>query len=255
MAEPHFLKSASLTDPLGVLSLWERASTQPPHRRDAALLHAAGLAPARSLGERNARLLELHAHWFGREIELLSHCPACGTAAQFTADSEALVARQAPALDAHGPHHLLALDHEVSFRLPDGDDVAAAAAEATNIDAVDDAVFARRLLARCVTSCASRGKPVSLCDLPQTVLEAISQRIEALDPGADISFALACPQCAAPWSASLHPGELLWPKLRAVAERLLLEVDALARAYGWTEPDVLALTPLRRAAYLQMATA
>lgn len=242
--------NASLTDPMGVLSLWEHASSQPPHRRDAALLHAAGMPLARSLGERNARLLALHAHWFGPEIELLSHCPACGTAAQFTADSNALAA-QAPVPDVPGPHHLLALDHEVCFRLPDGDDVAAAAAET----GVDDTVFAQRLLARCVTSCARDGNPVRVEDIPRTVLDAISQRIEALDPGADISFALACPQCEAPWCASLSPGELLWRKLRAVAERLLLEVDALASAYGWTERDVLALTPLRRAAYLQMATA
>jgi hypothetical protein len=32
----------------------------------------------------------------------------------------------------------------------------------------------------------------------------------------------------------------------------LLDVDALARAYGWSEPQVLALSATRRAAYLQL---
>lgn len=247
--------NAALPDPLAVLSLWESASSQPPHRRDDALLRAAGLAPARSLGERNARLLDLHASLFGREIELLSHCPACGAAAEFMADSESL-ARQTPPSDVQGSHRLLALDHDLRFRLPDGDDVAAAAAAAaTSPDSASDATFARQLLARCVTSCACHGKPVEISELPDAVLDAISQRIESLDPGADVSFAVACPQCAAPWTASLDLGELLWRKLRAAAERLLLEVDALARAYGWSEPEVLALSPLRRAAYLQMANA
>jgi hypothetical protein len=32
-----------------------------------------------------------------------------------------------------------------------------------------------------------------------------------------------------------------------------MEVDALARAYGWREADILALSPARRAAYLELA--
>jgi hypothetical protein len=45
----------------------------------------------------------------------------------------------------------------------------------------------------------------------------------------------------------------VWTELRAHARRLLREVDVLARAYGWTEPDVLALDERRRAAYLELA--
>jgi hypothetical protein len=48
---------------------------------------------------------------------------------------------------------------------------------------------------------------------------------------------------------------MLWMRLQLAAERLLLDVDALARAYGWSEAQVLALPPLRRAAYLQMVGA
>ena len=50
-------------------------------------------------------------------------------------------------------------------------------------------------------------------------------------------------------------GDMLWQKVRAAAERVLLDIDVLARAYGWTEREVLRLNPLRRAAYLQMVTA
>jgi hypothetical protein len=41
----------------------------------------------------------------------------------------------------------------------------------------------------------------------------------------------------------------------ARARALLAEVHSLARAYGWTEPEILALSPQRRAAYLEMAGA
>jgi len=40
--------------------------------------------------------------------------------------------------------------------------------------------------------------------------------------------------------------------VRARAQRLLREVDALAHVYGWTESEVLALGERRRAAYLAL---
>ena len=45
------------------------------------------------------------------------------------------------------------------------------------------------------------------------------------------------------------------PPDEARARALLAAVHTLARAYGWSEPDVLALSEQRRAAYLEMVTA
>ncbi|MGH8445497.1 MAG: hypothetical protein ACREVL_09520, partial [Solimonas sp.] len=55
------------------------------------------------------------------------------------------------------------------------------------------------------------------------------------------------------WPALIDIAEALWQELRSRAEKILLEVDALASAYGWSEEQVLALSPVRRAAYLQLA--
>jgi len=40
-----------------------------------------------------------------------------------------------------------------------------------------------------------------------------------------------------------------------LAEGKLLPADMLARAYGWTEQEVMHLSPTRRAAYLQLSGA
>ena len=39
------------------------------------------------------------------------------------------------------------------------------------------------------------------------------------------------------------------------AKRLLMDVHLLARAYGWSEAEVLALSPARRRFYLEMVEA
>ena len=233
-----------------LLQLWESAIGQPPAARDSALLQAwsEGVAPARTLGARNASLMELHARLFGPEMALLSHCPACDGVAQFSGDCEALVAPMPP-MDPAPSHRLEQEEYLIEFRLPDGADVAASSQSQSDVE------FAQHLLEQCVLACTREGANVPVRELPVPVLDALSRRMETLDPGESVSFALACPQCGTGWDAQLDVGELVWQKLRAAAERLLLDVDALARAYGWTEPEVLRLSPVRRAAYLQMVVA
>jgi hypothetical protein len=234
-------------DPNTLLALWEHGLGQVGSARGDALLQASpeGALRAPTLGERNVRLIDLHLRMFGRELDLLSHCPACGTVAQFSADCKALAA-QIPVIRAAPSHRLEAQGHLIEFRMPDSADLAAALGE----EAPED--FTQYLLDRCVLACTHDGTSVSVRTLPVAVLDALSQRMETLDPGASVSFTLECPRCGTRWDAPLDVGQMVWQKVQAAAERLLLEIDALARAYGWTESEVLRLNPLRRAAYLQM---
>ena len=240
-----------LDDTKALLTLWERALGQPASARTDALLTASleNIEPVRTLGDRNARLIELHSRLFGSEIELLSHCPACHTVAQFSGNCDALAAQMWPRLADAPLHRLEAQGHVIEFRLPDSADIASAAS-VENTEA-----FVQLLLDRCVLACTCEGHDVAVGQLPEPVLDALSQQMEALDPGASVSFALDCPQCGTHWQAPLDLGEMLWQKVRAGAERMLVDIDALARTSGWTEREVLRLSPLRRAAYLQMVTA
>lgn len=239
-----------------LLDLWEAALGKPASACIDALLEASAghSGPARTLGERNARLIELHGRLFGREIDMSSRCPSCDTVAQFSVDCTALAAQMRPLQETPPPYRLQVQGHTIEFRLPDAADVALASATAADDDQ-GDTQFTQRLLDCCVLACTQDGKSIPASQLPVPVLDALSQKMEALDPGASVSFALDCPQCAARWQAPFDVGDMLWRKVRAAAERMLLDVDALARAYGWTEREVLRLSPLRRAAYLQMVMA
>ena len=245
-----------------LFELWERGLALPAGAADGAradaALAAAGVAPPASLGERNRRLIEMHCDLFGHALALLSRCPSCGVAVEFEADAAAL-APQLQANGAAGPHRLEWNGHAISFRLPAADDLAEAGA-----DSDDDEVFARRVLRRCVLAARrasgeagpeDSGTGVAFDALPAAALDAISARMEQIDPAASVAFSLECPGCASRWSAPLDLAQLVWRKLQAAAEGLLLDIDALARAYGWSERDVLRLSPLRRAAYVQMVSA
>jgi hypothetical protein len=231
-----------------LLGLWERALAAPAWARGDALLTDAQDGAARALGARNAQLFDLHGQLFGRELALLSQCPECASSVEFSVDCGALGAQLRTGVT--GQTHRVEIDgHCVEFRLLCSADLAAASHAASDED------FAREVLERCVLACTHEGESVRVRDLPVSVLDTVSRRLEALDPAAAVSFDVTCPQCTARWDARLDVGATVWRKVQAAAERVLLDVHALARAYGWSESEVLRLSPTRRSAYLQMAAA
>lgn len=234
-----------------MLSLWECAASKAPPARDDALLAALHDAPPTSLGAHNAALLGLRSRLFGNEQPLRCNCPHCDATVEFAVDCDALSQALLPAADAAQPQVLEAGDYRIEFRLPQVSDLRAAASLAD-----EDLSFVQALLRRCVTKCEHRdGSTCAPADLPANVADALSNRMEELEPGASVSFDLTCPECAGKWAAPMNAGDVLWSELQSRAERLLLDVDALARAYGWTEPEILALSSTRRAAYLQLTGA
>ena len=82
--------------------------------------------------------------------------------------------------------------------------------------------------------------------------ERLGDAIADLDPQADVVLTLTCPNCAALAQEPFDVAEFLWIEVCSWAEQTLDDVDALARAYGWPEHEVLALSPWRRQRYVEL---
>jgi hypothetical protein len=221
----------------GTLDLWQAAEALAPVDRALALAAAAGDAAPDELarlplGRRDARLVELHAAFAGPSLEATALCPSCGEPVEFALDVEALLGSEGRPVEP-----LLVGGVTIEWRPPDSRDAAAAAA------AGDASAAERVLLSRCVTARS----------LPPEARAAVAEAMAAADPLAEVLADLACPECGAKFVADLDLAGFVWAELRARAERVLRDVDLLARAYGWTEPEVLALGERRREAYLELA--
>ena len=94
------------------------------------------------------------------------------------------------------------------------------------------------------------GSPVAAAALPYA--QVLAARMGEADGGADGEVELSCPACQHGWSAELDIAAFFWTEIAAQAQRLLREVDALARVYGWREADILAMSAARRQAYLEL---
>jgi hypothetical protein len=231
-----------------ILALWECAASRTRIERDDALLARGNEPSPRSLGLRHAQLLQLRASIFGNTLALRSSCPHCSETVEFAVRCGELASSLLPRHSAELPQQLTHEGWHVDFRVPDIDDLRSVAHES------NPAAYAIALNRRCLLRCTNpQGEQRDVGDMPESLLAAISTQMEALEPGASVSFQLLCPSCDAGWDAHLDIGEVFWSELQQQAERVLLDVDCLARTYGWTEPEILALSPIRRAAYLQLA--
>src|SRR5262245_38378977 len=221
-----------------LLEAWDRLRRVPAHwdARNSALLQAFGVpCPQDTAGSRQALLLDVYAANFGDRIDGVAKCPACAAEVELTVPVVELIS----GIPTPAPVAPFEVDGvTVHWRLPDSRHLAAAAG------AVDPGQGALLLLERCVREPA--------LELTDRVRAELADRVAAADPYADISFELTCPSCATGWESPLDIGEFVLTLLGIAAQRLLQEIDEIARAYGWTDPALLALTPSRRAAYLDL---
>jgi hypothetical protein len=232
--------------PSDLLALWERGRGR--HAIDRALLLFAAACPELdsdrladlSLGQRNAALVRLRQCTFGSEIPAYVDCPSCGERMELAIQLDTFLPRQKEAFtdgqfEADG----------FRFRLPTSRDLAAL------LDHADAESAAAHLLERCCLARPNNALAPSLHDL----LENIETKLEALDPSANIELSLVCASCHHAWAAPFDIASLLWDEVEARARALLAAVHALARAYGWSEREVLALGEQRRSTYLDMVMA
>lgn len=239
-----------------LLHVWERGLTQPPAQRALALLAAAcpdtpldALARL-SIGQRDARLLMLREWVFGPQLVSLAVCPACGERLELTFNvADIRVSVEVEPVEALS---LSADGHEVRFRLPNSLDLVAIAGHKAPVGDKDVAGARRLLLERCLLTVQQDGEETPGDPLPSNVVDAVMERMAQADPQADVQLALSCPECGYDWQVAFGIVSFFWSEINVWAYRILGEVHVLASAYGWSEDDILAMSPWRRQFYLSL---
>jgi hypothetical protein len=236
-------------DEAEILALWERGLARHPIDR-ALLLYAwtrpdlpSSSIPDLPLGTINRALLTLRETCFGPSIIACIDCEHCSSRMEIALDTGQLLAGINEDDTSTGFNDTPA-EFEVSslrFRVPCSRDLATVSGER------DLKTAAVKLLEQC---CLER--PESINAGFANMLTEAEAAMEELDPAADISLSICCEDCGHSWLVDFNIGTLLWDEIEVRARAVLAEVHSLARAYGWTEPEILALSPQRRAAYLDM---
>lgn len=221
-----------------LLRVWEAGNALNLPQRALALLAAAfptastdALARL-TLGERDARLIDLREQCFGSAITAIATCPMCSERVEMEFDTAAL---RAPA--ACGDEVFTVINDEgmVRFRAVNSLDVLALMDMPSNDPK-------RALAEQCVVESAGA--------LTDAQVDAIAVSLREADSQAEVTIALTCPNCGHGWPALFDIASFFWREIDVWAQRTLDDVHVLASAYHWREGDILAMSAVRRQQYL-----
>jgi hypothetical protein len=229
-------------DPATLLATWERGLAEGPLDRAVRLLAAAtGTGPAEAarwdVGSRDALLAALLRAMAGPVVWTRARCGGCGAPLDVPVDLAAVA--DAPVRE---PGEVLTAEVAggmVRFRLPTTEDL-------LTVLGMAPAAARHRLFERCLIDVDGQSSGAELAG-------AVDAAMERASPAGAVQIGVGCPDCDTTTVTALDIPVLVWAELEARATGLLADVHVLASAYGWPEPEVLALSPERRAAYLELA--
>jgi hypothetical protein len=195
-----------------------------------------------TLHRRLQGLLAVERAGGGARAEIELRCPhaGCGEAMAIDLDLERFVLPDPPPrFDVE-----VAPGVRARVRLPSGEDQRRWAAQAPG--PVPEQRLARDLVE------AINGEPLNGSDaMPAEWLEPLAGALEERDPLTALRLTTRCPACGAPVDAEFDLEAHLLRSAAARQARLLDAVHRLARAYHWSEGEILALPRSRRQQYLE----
>ena len=233
-----------------VLDIWERGLNESLLHRTMIMLaaalpeHSPDEIACLSIGNRDDYLMVMRESLFGPRLVNTAVCPNCMERMEWENRISDLRLPTNPESIERDVHQLGLENYHLEFRLPNSTDIASLG----NIGTAESAVI--NLLKRCISGVTVDGNDCDVEQLPHHVVDALGARIEVLDPQAEIRLELDCPHCQHNWTVLFDVASFLWTEINNWAERMLKAVHTLARAYCWTEKEILNLSPVRRQLYL-----
>jgi hypothetical protein len=234
-----------------ILGVWERGQHQHPLDRAITLLAVTCPEKSReeliklSMGQRDTLLFSLRQFSLGPKLETYAECPACGAALELNINTEEILQSAAGTGKTEWIESIG--EYIIRYRLPDSADLAGC----INVTVQDKPGL---LLKRCILSIARGGEEIDFTSLNEKVRSELNSRMAAIDPLSEVQIALTCIECGHHWTELLDIFSFFWIELGMQVTQLLSQVHTLARAYSWSEKEILSLSPWRRQYYLNMVT-
>jgi len=239
------MRGLSATD---VLAVWERGRGKRPVERALELLSAAFPEKPREelerspIGLRDTALLALREATLGPRLEAVVQCPGSRENLELSLAASDIRVESDSGAECPTEALLQLGEYELRLRPPNSVDLMAACEG--HLEEGSDALFRR-----CLISATRNGAPTD--ELTGEIVKAAGEKMTEVDPQTNVQLRVSCASCGHAYAVLFDIASFFWTEIEACAVRLLGEIHSLASAYGWTEREILALSPLRRQVYLE----
>lgn len=190
-----------------------------------------GSAMSLTASERDCILAAVYAQAYGPQVESAATCDACGS--RFDVDFVLGELMDSMATGAGGTRYEVDASGVVAaegarFRLPTGEDECA-------VMGLEPATAVRALLERCLIE-----------GDPERHLTLVQEAMEQAAPVLDVDLQASCPECGATQALHFDLQHYLLSALLREQHRLAVEVHKIARAYGWSYSEIMAMRRSQR---------
>jgi hypothetical protein len=196
------------------------------------------------IGERDAKLLQLREWMFGQQLVNIADCPNCSERIEWinnVADLRYLSENKSTS----ATFNMKVENYNIQFRLPNSYDLLKASSRGYQSDP-------KKLLEECIIDVHRNEQTCQAGELPAQVMDVLDERMALEDPRANIMMNLSCPSCSHSWEAQFDIASYLWIEIDSWAKHILQEVAVLAAAFGWSESQILNLSPQKRQHYIDI---
>lgn len=199
-----------------------------------------------SIGKRDTMLFQLREWMFGSRLINTAFCQKCNKQIEWENDISDLKIFDKNIEQLQDEYSSKIEDFIIRFRVPNTKDfINNSASDVSNPDP-------KKILKNCILEVKKDSNDFEISNLPDKVFDALEDQIEKEDSQADIRMLLTCPNCSNQWEASFDIVSYLWAEIHSWAKNILQEVAFLARSFGWSEQEILFMSPKRRQMYLEM---
>lgn len=198
------------------------------------------------LHDSESHLLSLRTQLFGPDLFAVATCPHCKSPMELGLNSLELVGN-GPIPWNNPPREIEVQGLRALWRQPVLSDLLEAASFS------NPEMAKNFLLQTCILSLHQGETSLRWNSLAPEEQQILVQALESEVEKEELLARVTCPQCGQAEDHGLNAVSFLWGELSRRAKRILREVHDLARYYGWSETDILSLSPARRQIYLEMA--
>ena len=204
-----------------------------------------------TIGDREFVLLHIRAQTFGEKLSCVVNCSQSDCQGQIGIDVDIGDLLLPPYSEFQQSYQRTIKNNEdnykVDFRLPRGMDQEKIAVVAKN----DPESAAIQLICSCILKVMKNGR-VYTKTIPHLVNAELFNTMDELDPQAEISFGITCPECSAEFSFLLDMGMFFRDELKQRYNDLFSEVHFLAYHYHWSEQEIMTMTVGKRRLYCDL---
>lgn len=191
-----------------------------------------------SIEQRDTQLFWIRQSIFGNQFINNANCPQCNEKVEWEMNiSDFSLPPFSENIISENYSFNLA-DYFFNYRLPTSEDLRS-----------EDPI---EIFKNCLIESKKNEQDVSFDQLPQEIKESLEKEIQRNSPIANTSMLLNCPNCKHQWTMLFDIVSYLWVEIDIWAKRILQDVFILASNFGWSEQEILNMTPLRRQTYLNM---